>query len=91
MIWERASVYVSSCSRQQGSKSGGESDLRPRLVVCTTTLNRSLDLRTLEALVQGEVSGRSPLTYLISELLILVSEIQDKIGWILGCKEVIVI
>jgi hypothetical protein len=74
---ERASVYVSSYSRQQGSKSGGESDLRPRLVVCTMTLNRSLDLRTLEALVLGEVSGHSPLTYLVSELLVLVSEIQD--------------
>lgn len=81
MIWESASVYVSSCSRQQGSKSGGESDLHPRLVVYTMTLNRSLGLRTLEALVLGGVPSRSPLTFLVSELIDLVSEIQDKIGY----------
>jgi hypothetical protein len=70
-------VYVSSYSRQRVSQLGGESDLHPRLVVCTTTLNRFLGLRTLEALVLGEVSGRSPLTYLVSGLILLVSEIQD--------------
>jgi hypothetical protein len=65
-------VYVSSYSRQQVSKLGGESDLHPRLVVYITTLNRSLDLRRLEALVRAGVSGHSPLTYLVSGLIVLV-------------------
>jgi hypothetical protein len=80
IIWERASVYVSSYSRQQLSKLSGESDLHPRLAVYTVTLNRSLGLRTLEALVLGAVSGHSPPTYLVSGLIVWVSEIQDKIG-----------
>jgi hypothetical protein len=65
-------VYVSSYSRQQVSKLGGESDLHPRLVVYITILNRSLGLRTLEALVLGGGSGHSPLTYLVSGLIVLV-------------------
>jgi hypothetical protein len=78
MICDRASVYVSSYSRQQALKLGGESDLHPRLVVYTTTLNRSLGLRILEALVQGAVSSHSPLTYLVLGLTILGSEMQDR-------------
>jgi hypothetical protein len=81
MICDRASVYVSSCSRQRVLQLGGESDLHPRLVVCTMTSNRSLDLRTLEVLVLGAVSGRSPLTYWVSGVSRLMSEIQDKIGY----------
>ena len=80
MICESASVYVSSYSRQQVLKLGGESDLHPRLVVCTMTSNRSLDPQTLEARVLGGVSSHSPLTYLVSGLIVLMSEIQDKIG-----------